>query len=96
MEHLENEVRLGSMLGVMQDDANRTIGVLRALLHEISSEMDAYKQQCIDEGIDFANDARYRRYHHLYTMFGGIYYCMQGSCGMMSGLVTDLLSDIKI
>ncbi len=88
----ENEVRWGAMLGVLHTDADKLVMALKKVLGEIGVEMDRCHQGCLERGEIAESNCEYQRLFHLYTALGGIYYCVQGSDGMLSAIIVDMLS----
>ena len=95
-DNSDYEVYWGTILGVMQENSDTLVASLRAILNDIKAKMSLREDECRADGIDYANDDTYRRYKQLYGLIGGVFYCMQGCSGMISGIVLDLLKDIKI
>lgn len=90
----EKEVMWGAMLGVLQTDVDKLVMALKKVLGEIGVEMEKCHQGCLERGEIVENSREYQRLFHLYTALGGIYYCVQGSDGMLSAIIVDMLSDM--
>lgn len=90
----EKEVMWGAMLGVLQTDADKLVMALKKVLAEIGVEMEKCRQDCVARGEIVENSREYHRLFHLYTALGGCYYCVQGSDGMLSAIIVDMLSDM--
>lgn len=90
----EKEVMWGAMLGVLQTDADKLVVTLKKVLAEISAEMERCQRECLERGEIVENSREYHRLFHLCTALGGCYYCMQGSDGMLSAIIVDMLSDM--
>lgn len=88
----EKEMMWGAMLGVLQTDADKLVMALKKVLGEIGVEMEKCHKGCLERGEIVENSREYQRLFHLYTALGGIYYCVQGSDGMLSAIIVDMLS----
>ena len=92
---LVDEIKWGSMLGVMQGDMDKTRGVLNMVISQVDQAMHRRVKELADMGItEPAGDGIYNRCYQLYNMLGGIYAVMRGADGIMSGVIVEMLRDL--
>lgn len=93
---LVDEIKWGSMLGVMQGDMDKTRGLLRMVINQVDQAMQRRVKELADMGItEPAGDGIYNRCYQLYNMLSGIYAVLIGADGMMTGVIIEMLRDLE-
>ena len=92
---LDDEVRWGAMLGVVQSDSDKIRSVLNLVINEVDDAMQRRVKELAGMGItEPAGDGIYNRCFQLHNMLGGIYAVMRGADGIMSGVIVEMLRDL--
>lgn len=91
MVKLDDELRYGAMLGVMQGDLDKMRMALRFVVNELLKGKSTLEARLQSEGKSPSSDEAYQRYWQLSSLFGGLSMMLDGVDGVMSGTVCELL-----
>ena len=86
MVKLEKELKWASVLQIAQSShLDIVLACMSKVLAEINNELAV-----VEKGSD-----EYYRLTHLMTLFGGCYSAMRGVDGIVTGMVIDMLDNLK-
>ena len=91
---LDDEVRWGAILGVLQTDVDKFRMGLARVLEEVHSGMVKLEDELNSQGIIPETDGRYNRYFQLCNLLGGIHYALKGVDGILSSTIVEMLRDL--
>lgn len=104
IKKVDDEIKWGSVLGIMQRDMDKSRGMLSMVIRQISmvvrqigDRMERRKKELYDKGvIEPAFDGEYNRCFQLYNQLGGIYTMLQGIDGVITSTMMEMLRELDI
>lgn len=97
IKKVDDEIKWGSVLGIMQRDMDKSRGMLSMVVRQIGDRMERRKKELYDKGVvEPAFDGEYNCCFQLYNQLGGIYTMLQGVDGVITSTVMEMLRDLDI
>lgn len=92
---LDDELRWGAILGVLQSDSDKLRMGLRKVLMEVHAGRKRLEQELIAEKVIPEKDGRYLRYYQLEALLGGLDMSLQGIDGVLTSVIMEMLRGIQ-
>ena len=93
---LDDELRWGAILGVLQTDTDKLRMVLRQVLIEIHAGRKRLEAELIERKVIPETDGRYARYLQLEALLGGLDMSLQGVDGVLTSVIMEMLREIQL